>query len=94
MAGSGEPLRQLFQRAALRERALARRGLSLAPGEPRRPHPLEWEPASLEVMALGWRTWVCVDGWFAEINEPPRARGIESAPEPGAGRRAESAKRR
>ena len=23
---------------------------------------------------LGWRKWVCVDGWFVEINGSPRAR--------------------
>lgn len=92
MTGRGQPLWNLFQRAALRERALARRGLSLAPGDPGRPRPLDWEPASLEVMALGWRKWVCVDGWFAEINEPPRARGVELLHGPGVGRKAESRK--
>ena len=89
MRSSGEPLRKLFQRAALQERALARRGLS-TPGALRRPGPFEMAPASLEVMALGWRKWVCVDGWFAEISGPPRARGIESGPDPVAGRCVES----
>ena len=88
MAVNGDPLRQLFQRAAHRERALARRGLSLEQGALRGTRTPEWVPASVEVTALGWRRWILVDGWFAEISAPPRARGIESAPEPGEGRRA------
>ena len=69
MTGRGSSLWKLFQHAALRERALARRG----------------HAPTLNVMELGWRKWVCVDGWFAELNEPPRARRIESLHEPGVG---------